>query len=99
MTDGDETVSSSVGQKGGAARKATLGSEGYRAIGRRGGTSTRDRHPGHYSRIGKEGGTKLFKERGPEYYAAIGRAGAARNRELIAKGRAAEEAEADAGGE
>lgn len=89
--DGGSMTVKEAGRLGGAKRKAVLNHADWVAMGKNGGNVTKERHgPEFYSRIGHEGGVALFTARGPEYYSEIGRKGAARVRQLVAQGRAAE---------
>jgi hypothetical protein len=58
MSDDSPTMAE-IGRRGGAKRKATIGSQGFSALGKVGGKTTRDRHgPEHYAEIGRKGGMR-----------------------------------------
>lgn len=62
--------------------------------GRRGGSKTAERHGREfYQRIGKKGGAANVAKHGHEHFRAIGLKGGRHTSELMAKGRAAQEAE------
>ena len=52
-----------IGRIGGTINHAQRGSAWYAEIGKRGGETTRDRHPGHYAAIGTKGGKSAHPAR------------------------------------
>lgn len=85
---------SEAGRLGGHKRAKAIGSEGYSEMGKAGGRTTKTRHGSEfYAEIGRKGGQTALRDRGSEFFSQIGHQGAARVRELMARGRAAEEAE------
>ncbi len=82
-----------AGALAGKKRLAAIGPDGFSQMGKKGGSTTRDRHgPQFYQAIGRAGGQKVARERGPDYYREIGKKGGAKFKELVEKGRAVEEA-------
>ncbi len=67
---------------------AEKGAMTVREAGRRGGTTTRQRHgEGFYKSIGKKGGDTTKKRHGREHYEKMGKKGGATVKRLVALGK------------
>lgn len=69
---------------------ATRTREEWAEMGRKGGSTNRDRHGlAHFARIGRKGGTRTARTHGQEFFQEIGRQGGQKVAALIAAGKRA----------
>lgn len=69
-----------AGARGGRRRADQIGTDGFRELGRKGGTETAKRGPDFYRRIGRMGGNARKAALGSEGYAEMGRKGGGKDR-------------------
>jgi general stress protein YciG len=69
-----------AGARGGRRRADQIGPDGFRELGRKGGTETAKRGADFYRRIGRLGGNARKAALGSEGYAAMGRKGGGKDR-------------------
>lgn len=80
------------------AESSDRGAITAREMGQRGGRANLEKYGvEHMRNLGRLGGARTAERHGPEFYEEIGRKGGARVRELIARGKAAQEDEPCAG--
>ncbi|MGH7383044.1 MAG: KGG domain-containing protein [Candidatus Methylomirabilales bacterium] len=82
-----------AGRRGGARLKELYDGTGHwQKIGKKGGSTTFERHgTKHFQQVGEKGGAATLERHGTEFYREIGKKGGQRVRELIAKAKEAEE--------